>query len=78
MSFPSTDSGYDKLRRILIRNDSLEPLQVWHAKVKDRNHEVVLKIFDLDNRNADFLDVVQVILFKLASMSIEEYIVSYI
>ncbi len=44
----------------------MEPMQVWHAVVKDKNHDVlvdvVLKIFDLDHKNAELLDAVQVIL----------------
>jgi serine/threonine protein kinase len=61
LSFPSTDSGYEKRGRIKGRNDNVEPMQVWHAVVKDKNHDVVLKIFDLDHKNAELLDAVQVI-----------------
>jgi hypothetical protein len=64
--YPSTDSGYEKRCRIKGRNDNVEPMQVWHAVVKDKNHDVlvdvVLKIFDLDHKNAELLDAVQVIL----------------
>jgi hypothetical protein len=61
LSFPSNDSGYEKRGRIKGRNDNAEPMQVWHAVVKDKNHDVVLKIFDLDHKNAELLDAVQVI-----------------
>jgi hypothetical protein len=60
MSFPSTDSAYEKISRIQGRNDAVEPMQVWLAKVKDKNQDVVLKIFDLNHRNADFLETIQV------------------
>eukprot|EP00291_Cryptomonas_curvata_P004628 CAMPEP_0172190106 /NCGR_PEP_ID=MMETSP1050-20130122/22920_1 /TAXON_ID=233186 /ORGANISM="Cryptomonas curvata, Strain CCAP979/52" /LENGTH=298 /DNA_ID=CAMNT_0012864925 /DNA_START=66 /DNA_END=959 /DNA_ORIENTATION=+ len=59
LSFPSNDSGYEKKGRIKGRNDNAEPMQVWHAVVKDKNHDVVLKIFDLDHKNAELLDAVQ-------------------
>jgi hypothetical protein len=60
MSFPSNDAGYEKKGRIKGRNDNAEPMQVWHAVVKDKNHDVVLKIFDLDHKNAELLDAIQV------------------
>jgi hypothetical protein len=61
LSFPSTDSGYEKRCRIKGRNDNVEPMQVWHAVVKDKSHDVVLKIFDLDHKNAELLEAVQVL-----------------
>lgn len=61
MSFPSIDSAYEKISRIQGRNDAVEPMQVWLAKVKDNNQDVVLKIFDLNHRNADFLETIQVV-----------------
>ena len=42
----------------------MEPMQVWHAVVKDKNRDVVLKIFDLDHKNAELLEAVQVLVTR--------------
>ncbi len=70
MTFPSTDTAYEKLRLIRGKKNLPEPMDIWHAKVKDQ--EVILKIFDLDHRNSDFLEQVQVILDRKQKFRIQD------
>ncbi len=59
-SFPSLETGYEKLSRIRTRADASEAEVIWHAKVVGTNLDVVIKTFDLDHKNAEIFEAVQV------------------